>query len=135
MRSASTIQSSRLAGFTLIELVMVIVVLSVISAGLVRVLGGMTGGILLQKDSQISQQLVQECAEYLLGLRRHVGYNMNSVSNCSSLPTFSGSVAVATITNPSADTACPALASCKRFDITATHASSQAKSSILMVSY
>jgi len=135
MRFTSIIQSSRLAGFTLIELVMVIVFLSIISASLVRVLGGMTGGILLQKDSQISQQLVQECAEYLLGLRRHVGYNMNSVSNCSSLPTFSGSRAAATLTDPSSDAACPVLASCKRFDITASYASSQAISSILMVSY
>ena len=124
----------RQRGFTLIELVMVIVVLSVLSAGLVRVLGEMTGGILLQKDAQISQQLAQECAEYLLGLRRHVGYNMNSVSNCVDLPPFTGTLLV-TLTDPSTDAACPALASCKRFDITASYASSQAQSSILMVSY
>jgi len=88
---------------------MVIVVLSAVSSGLLSVLGKLTGGIVLQKAVEISLQLAQECSEYLVGLRRKVGYDMNSVSNCTLLPLFADNLVrpSVSLSDASAEVACP----------------------------
>ena len=126
-----------IAGFTLIELVMVIVVLSLVSAGLVQVLGQVSRGLRNNNDSQIAIQLAQECGEYLIGLRRNLGYSMNGINNCDLLPLFGSNLVrpavIEAVVTSSVEAYCPD--SCKRYAITSTYGTSSAQVTLLLVSY
>jgi prepilin-type N-terminal cleavage/methylation domain-containing protein len=123
-------------GFTLIELVMVIVLLSISSAGLIMLFGQLTNSLAINNDIQTAAQLAQECAEHLLGARRQAGYNLGGVTDCSALPAYNGfGPPAVTISDPYAGAACPGGASCKLLTIDATYDSGAATVSVLMTDY
>jgi prepilin-type N-terminal cleavage/methylation domain-containing protein len=123
-------------GFTLIELVMVIVLLSISTAGLVTLFGQLTGSLSINNDIQTAAQLAQECAEHLLAARRQAGYDLGGTTNCSALPTFNGfGPPAVTISDPYAGSACPATANCKLLTINATYGSGASTVTVLLTDY
>lgn len=90
-------------GFTLIELVVVIVLLGITSAAIIQLNGGLFKSGSNVRDLQSDTQLLQACTEQVLALRRLTGFN----------------------DTPDFDTACEALAIANKadnnnFDITTT---------------
>jgi prepilin-type N-terminal cleavage/methylation domain-containing protein len=123
-------------GFTLIELVMVIVLLSISSAGLIMLFGQLTNSLAINNDIQTAAQLAQECAEHLLAARRQAGYDLGGVSDCSALPAYNGfGPPAVTVGDPYTGSACPGGASCKLLTIDATYDSGAATLSLLLTDY
>ncbi|MDH5327250.1 MAG: type II secretion system GspH family protein [Gammaproteobacteria bacterium] len=129
-------RSYNLRGFTLVELIMVIMLLSVSSAVFVSLLGQMGVGVRSNKDTQAAAQLAQECGEYLLALRRIQGYVMGGVSDCSSLGAFGADgPAAVTLTEPYLGNGCPVGAACKLFDVAVSVGSGAARVQLILVDY
>lgn len=123
-------------GFSLIELLLVIMLLSIISVALVTMFGQLAGKVDINHDINAAAQMAQECGEYLLSQRRENGYGMSSISDCIALPSFNGnSPAAVTVTDPYSGAGCPASASCKLFNINATYDSGAASLDLVVVSY
>ena len=123
-------------GFTLIELVLVIVLLSIASVGLVTLLGQLTNSLAVNNDTQAAAQQAQECAEYLLDARRRSGYSLGGISDCSALPAFNGfGPPAVTTTNPYSGSGCPLGASCKLLEISAIFGSGASKVTLLLTEY
>jgi len=105
-------------GFSLIELIMLITVLSLMSAVFMQMFSRIGGGLTQAHDLQIAQAMTQECYAYLRQLRRDFGYAMNGVNNCNSLTPFqSYGVASVALQSPYSGAACPSGANCKLFTI------------------
>lgn len=62
--------SARSRGFTLIELVMIIVLLGVGGTAILSLFGNVARSLDDNQDTQTGIQLVQECAEYIMAFRR-----------------------------------------------------------------
>jgi prepilin-type N-terminal cleavage/methylation domain-containing protein len=79
-------------GFTLIESIIVLVVLSVAAAAIVTMQGNIFKGQADNKDIQVGAQLMQECAERVLAIRRqsNSAYASVTTSACSGLGNFGG---------------------------------------------
>ncbi|NOZ53981.1 MAG: type II secretion system protein [Gammaproteobacteria bacterium] len=130
-------------GFTLIELLMVIVVLSVSSLALVRLFGQIGESLNINRDLQAATQLAQECAEHLLSARRAFGFAMGGIGDCATttasvmaLTAFNGNGPPDVVeTNPYAAAACPALAQCKLFTITANYSAGTSVVTLLVANY
>jgi len=123
-------------GFTLIELVMVIVLLSISSAGLITLFGQLTSSLSINNDIQTAAQLAQECAEHLLAARRTAGYDLGGITDCSALPALNGyGPPSVTTTDPYGGAACPSSANCKLLTISATYASGASTVSLLLTDY
>jgi len=123
-------------GFTLIELVMVIVLLGISMVGLVTLFGQLGGSLAINDDTQTAAQLAQECAEHLLAARRASGYSLGGISDCSALPALNGfGPPTVTVSDPYTGTACPGGASCKLFTITATYDSGASTVNLMVADY
>jgi prepilin-type N-terminal cleavage/methylation domain-containing protein len=123
-------------GFSLIELVMVIVLLSISTTGLIMLFGQLTNSLSINNDIQSAAQLAQECAEHLLGARRRSGYDLGGVTDCSALPAYNGfGPPSVTISDPYTGAACPAGASCKLLTIDATYDSGASTVTLLLTDY
>lgn len=129
-------RSKRQTGFSLIELIMLVVVLSLLGVSLVQMLGQLSRGLSLTNDAQIAAQLAQECREWLLTVRRRSGYAMGSVQDCSALGTFAGQGPAAVVQQAVyTGVGCPSPASCKLFTINATYQSASASQTLMVVNY
>lgn len=124
------------SGFTLIELIMVILLLSISSVGLITLFGQLGGSIAINSDIQTATQLAQECGEHILSARRRFGYDLGGIRDCSALSAFNGfGPAAVSITDPYSGSACPAGAACKLVAINASYDSGAASASLLVVDY
>lgn len=104
-------------GFTLIELIMVIVVFSITAVVLLSSFSSMGTTVILGEQLQISKSLSQECSEFIVTSRRDTVNGFANVTNtrCDFLPLPSGytrTVSVATF-DFAANPVCPSGASCK----------------------
>ena len=123
-------------GFTLIELVMVIILLSISCAGLVTLFGQLTNSLSINNDIQAAAQLAQECAEHLLAARRRSGYDLGGIDDCSALPAFNGfGPPQVNIDEPYAAAACPGSANCKLLTIKAVYGSGASTVTLLLTDY
>ena len=123
-------------GFTLIELVMVIVLLSISSVGLVTLFGQLSNSLSINNDIQIAAQLAQECAEHFLAARRQSGYGLGGISDCSALPAFNGfGPPTVTITDPYAGAGCPGGANCRLLTINATYGDGASSVTLMLAEY
>jgi len=110
-------------GFTLIEMVIIIVILGIAAATVVTMVANVGKGTSDNTDLEIGTQLLQECAENVISQHRR-DENFFSVTagtgsaNCYALTTYgsfdSPVVAVASYTG----TGCPTGASCKTATVT-----------------
>lgn len=129
----------RNGGFSLIELIMIIVLIAIVSVPLISMFGRSVGS---QEDDvaiQTTAQLVQACGEQVLGMRRRAtgGYALIATTSCSTLSAPTGySLAALTVTDPYAGGACPSGATCKRVQITANGPNGiAANGDLVVVSY
>lgn len=123
-------------GFTLIELVVIIMILSIVGVSLVRMFGEIAGTVNTSHDINAAAQLAQECGEYLLSVRRLSGYATASTTDCSTLPTFNGNARpTVTINTAYAGTDCPAAGVCSLISVNASYNSGSAQLAFVIVNY
>jgi len=111
-------------GFSLIELIVIIVVLGVASAFLTTTFIQLPRSLDVSEGAQTASQLAQQCSERVLARRRStaVGFNTIITGTCVGLPTLTGYAVTDVVTDASGVAPCPsALAnSCKRVVVTVT---------------
>ena len=126
-------------GFTLIEMVLVIVILSIASAPLFSLFSRAASSILINEKIQTAAQLAQERAEFLLAVRRSQNFLAAELSGSTTETldgNYSGYTRNTTITQPPPGPGCPAGASCKQIDINVEEGgSSYAEVTFLLVGY
>lgn len=130
-------------GFSFLEMIMIIVVLSIASVALLSMFNRSVGGMQSAASIQTAAQLVQECGEFIMGLRRRqtttlLGYAaVTAATTCVGLPVPTGySFAALTVTDPYAAAPCPAGGTCKRVQITVNGPRNiQARGDLVLVSY
>ncbi|MBI3775353.1 MAG: prepilin-type N-terminal cleavage/methylation domain-containing protein [Gammaproteobacteria bacterium] len=126
-------------GFTLIEVVATMLLLSVGAAGIIGMYGTVGRTLSGNQDMQTAVQLAQECSEYILAARRNntaVDYaGVTGLTFCSAaLPAMTGFTVTTTITSPYAPTFCPG--TCKLVTIAVLKgANALATSSLMLVDY
>ena len=125
-------------GFTLFELVVAMIIISVGFLGLARMFGDSIAPMVSAEDEQRSAQYAQECIEKILADRRSLGYSSATTSSCDGLSSmatgFSRSVATTSITGD-ATSACPNGISCKTMTVTVSKGSVSATPTVLLVNY
>jgi len=127
-------------GFTLIELVVVMVIVSAGLYGLAKLFNDNINVMVVGEDAQRSAQYVQECVERVLAVRRNLGFDSASISSttCSSqtLPSgFSRTVTVGTAYTGTATSTCPNVTQCKEVTVTVTKGSVSSDATVMLVSY
>lgn len=111
-------------GFTLIECIIVLALLSVVAITIAMMQGNLFKGKTENKNLQVGVQLMQECAEQVMATRRSKGFNAISstdfgVNHCGTLTAFGAySIPSVTITDPYASVGCPTSGICKLVSIT-----------------
>lgn len=118
------ISYSQVTGFTLIESIIVLGMLSIVAIVIAMLQGNLFKGKSDNKNLQTGVQLMQECAEQVIATRRSIGYNaINSSSfgnkQCGTLTAFgSYEIPSVTITDPYSSNGCPTNGICKLVSIT-----------------
>ena len=121
-------------GFSLIELVVVIVLLGIAAVALLQQFSQAAGSLARNEQIQTAAQLGQACAEHLLAVRRGQDYPTAIGTDCSSLPGLAGyTTSVAPQGSPAA---CPVGAVCEELRVTVAHgAETRAQLSLMLVDY
>jgi prepilin-type N-terminal cleavage/methylation domain-containing protein len=111
----------RITGFTLIELVLVMVVISVGFLGLARLFANTNTGLSSAETVQVAAQYAQECAERVLAARREPGFAWTSLNNamCDGITGLPVPYVRGLNIVPTTGT-CPNLATCKDVTVTVT---------------
>jgi prepilin-type N-terminal cleavage/methylation domain-containing protein len=126
-------------GFTLIEMVLVIIIISVASVPLFGMFSRAASSLLINEKTQTATQLAQEHAELLLAIRRNQGFgaaelSSNTIEALSG--NFSGYNRSTVITQPPGGPGCPGGASCKEVIISVDESgTAYAEVTFLLVSY
>ena len=106
-------------GFTLIETIVVMVLLSIAAVAIINLQGNVFNGQSGNKDLQVGVQLLQECAEQVIAVRRKSGFNAVTTATCSALGNYGGfSAPIITLTADNAGAACPTSGTCNQVVIT-----------------
>lgn len=126
-------------GFTLIEMVLVIIIISLASVPLFGMFSRAASSLLINEKTQTAVQLAQERAEFLLAIRRNQNFvapELSSNTNEVLSGNYSGYRRSTMITQPPSGPGCPAGASCKEVIISVDEgASTYAEVTFLLVSY
>lgn len=122
----------RTSGFTLIELVMVMVVISVGFVGLARLFANTNVGLARAEGAQVAAQYAQECAERVLGARRDLGFSSPAINN--TMCTLGVPSLGATYTG-SSTSVCPNSVTCRDVTVTGTSGSYSSTIVFTLVQY
>ena len=125
-------------GFTLLELVMVIVLVAVASVPILGQFSQISGSLLTDEIIQTAAQLAQERAEGLLADRRTAGYAAVPVGTINDV--LAGAYAsysrTVVVTQPPAGSGCAAGATCKEVIVSVDHSGkTRAEVTYILVSY
>ncbi len=103
------------AGFTLIELIMVIIIVALASVPILGQFTQVAGSALVDEEIQTAAQLAQERAEQILALRRDQGYAAVATGTTTDVLTgnYSAYSRIVTMTQPPAGGGCAPGATCK----------------------
>ena len=133
------------AGFTLIELMIVMLVISVTVLGITATMSRASNSLSLNENLQQAAQYAQEGAEKVIAIRRDAGYTSSSINtdmcNASNLPAmsagFSRTVTVQDVNGTGTGTdPCPSgTSNCKNVTITVTNGALSSSISLLLVYY
>lgn len=108
-------------GFSLIELIMIIVAIGVLGAFLATVFTQLPKTLEVSESAQTGSQLAQQCSERVLARRRNttIGFAPIASGVCAGMPVVAG-YAVADVVSAYAGAACPGTATCKQVVVTVT---------------
>ena len=114
----------RQSGFSLIELIMVVIIMAVASVPILGQFTQVASSALIDEDIQTASQLAQERAEDILALRRNQGYAAVTLGTTTDVLTgdyasFSRRV---TVTEPTTFGGCASGAICKGVTVTVSRA-------------
>ena len=103
MRHPRPVRLALRRGFTLVETVIVLIVLGLAAVVIVRLQGNIFKGAADANSAQISIQLLQECAEKIVGIRRNLGFAASQLNStvCNNVTSSGFSAPTVTITNGS----------------------------------
>ncbi|MEK6747800.1 MAG: prepilin-type N-terminal cleavage/methylation domain-containing protein [Pseudomonadota bacterium] len=127
-------------GFSLVELIIVIVLISIAAVPLLGLFQGVGSSIISNDDLQVAQQTTQACGEQILGLRRRnpaTGFASITTTGCNGLAVpagFTRALTVNSVTNATL-AACPTGASCKNVSVAVTKGTLIADLSLLLTNY
>lgn len=123
-------------GFTLVEMVMVIVILAIASVALMDQFVNTAKSYLINEQLQTSTQLAQECAEHILATRRLQNYATAITTACPTLPaSYTSAGYLRTVSFGAAPAAC-VTTPCTQVDVIITHnATERARSVFMLGSY
>lgn len=112
-------------GFSLLELVIITLVVSIAAVGLLAMFGGVGRSLAINEDTQTAAQLGQECSEHILAARRNpqIGYGAINDTICNVLPApLTGFTRQVTVTDLTASPPCTvsAAGTCKKIDVRIT---------------
>ena len=128
----------RAAGFTLLELVAVIIIISVGLAGLASMFGESGRALVIGEDVQTAAQYGQECAERFMAVRRDLGFNHASIATglCGTNPAgFTRTAVVPATYTGTTTSACPDTATCRDITITTSKGAVSSVITLMLVSY
>lgn len=127
--------SAREGGFSLIELVAIIVVLSIAAVGFTSAYAPLVRSAQVTQDLDFASQLAARCAEHILGQRRvnaTVGF-AGIVTGMCGASFDSGGYTVTDTVNALAGGACPASRICRSAVVTASNGTSSRTVNLLLV--
>jgi prepilin-type N-terminal cleavage/methylation domain-containing protein len=115
--------ADRLRGFTLIELIVVVVILAIGAATVSLMVANVGRHQSGNRDFQVGTQLIQECAEFILTKhRREQTYfaGLATSANCYGMASFSGwsAAPAVTVADHTGLAGCPTSGTCKLVTIT-----------------
>ena len=129
-------------GFTLIELIAVIIIMAVASVPLFGLFSQAGVSMVANEKIQTATQLAQEHAEYLMALRRNQGYaaadiSVGQVENLAGNYTgYTRTTSIIDDTVPYAGSDCPAAGACKQITVSVTEAGKiRAEIAFVLVNY
>ena len=127
-------------GFTLIELIIVLVILSLASVPLFGLLTQASASLLANERVQTAAQLAQERGEQLMAVRRLLGYSdaalAGGTTNEVLTGNFTGYTRSTVINDPFVGAGCPGGATCKEVVISVDEGgSTRAQVTFVMVNY
>jgi prepilin-type N-terminal cleavage/methylation domain-containing protein len=130
-------------GFTLVEMVVVMVIVAVGLLGLTRMFNDNVAAFTSGEDVQRAAQYAQECTERILALRRNLSYFgtteiTTTACDSSTLPTGFARTITFGATDPytgTSSTACPNGVSCRNVTVTVTKGSISADATVMLVAY
>lgn len=131
----------RASGFTLIELVLVMVVISVGLLGIASLFSNTSTALSTNEALQQAAQYAQECAERVMAVRHDLGFNSTSINGtmCNSLGTTPGFTRTLTGTSSTytgdASSACPDGATCRNVGVTVAGNSVSSSITVMLVNY
>lgn len=102
------------SGFTLVESIVVLVLLSIAAVGIISLQGNIFYGQSGNKDIQVGVQLMQECAEQILAKRRQSGYASVDQNTCTTLGNYGGFGTPSVTVTSDASAVCPSGGTCKK---------------------
>ena len=113
MRHARPRRFAASRGFTLIESILVVVLLGLAAATIISMQRNIFFSQDGNRDLEVGVQLMQECAEQILAIRRQSGYPVDAGA-CSTLGNTGGFGAPSVTVNADAGAACPAGGTCSQ---------------------
>lgn len=129
-------------GFTLIELIAVIIIVAVASVPLLGLFSQSGQSLLANEKIQTATQLAQERAEYLMAVRRNQGYIATDISvNQTEVLTgnysnYTRTTSIIDETVPYAGSDCPAAGACKQITVSVVEAgTTRAEITFVLVNY
>ncbi|NNJ93492.1 MAG: type II secretion system protein [Halobacteria archaeon] len=131
-----TIREQR--GFTLLELVMVIMLVALASIPILGQFSQASGTLLTDEIIQTAAQLAQERAEGLLADRRNTGYAAVPTGTVNDVlgGAWSSYSRTVTVTSPPGGSGCAAGATCKEVVVSVDHSGrTRAEVTLMLVSY
>lgn len=126
-------------GFTLIELVLVIIIISIGLLALASMFGNNMRTLAIGEDTQRAAQYGQECAERVLAVRRDFGFDSPIIGTtiCDSISLtntgFARSVTVPTTYTGTTMSACPNLGTCRDVTVTVSKGTVSSQITLMLV--
>lgn len=123
------------AGFTLIEMVIVIVIIGTGLLGIVSLFSSNVRSLSINETLQQATQFAQECAENVLTTRRDNGFEWfaNNTFSCRNLSAngFSGTAVVGDLYTGDGTGACPNSVNCRNVSITVANTTDTSITSVI----